>query len=677
MKCPTREELDYYFYGESENTAEIKKHADSCDNCNQALTRLTVESREIERIMKNIPIPPARQITLQDIKKSQPKSRLLPVAIGLAACLVAFILLFLFQNRPIQKEFIGSVDGKQIMAGQVVSSEFQSLKVVMDGKEVKLRSSSTVTFINKENIELQKGAVTVDIQKKSDFEVKTQLGTATAKGTKFETSLNGIMKVTVFSGIVEISNSAGSIQINPDETGIIEGQNAPRKIKIPSMQDVKNLIVRLNDPDINKQREALINLENYILEEAITKQVLKIRLTTLKEVIIQTTDKAIRESLSIVLAVIFKQMLDNITDKKVKEGIVFAIDELTKGSWDKFTSPLKARYHHSCVNWEVSIVIFGGLDENNNPLKDGAIYNLEDEEWTMIKENPFGTRESYCSALFKDKLIIWGGSRNGTASNDGEIYDLINNEWQSIPKAPIEKRINPTAVISNAKMFIFGGSNPDLSQMFNDGAIFDIEKQTWTRIENCPLNGRSSHYMLTIGDKIFIFGGKGPNGKIFNDGAIYDITKNEWKQIKKCPLEKRLNSCAVHLPTVDKILIWGGIGTSDNYSNDGAIYNISDDSWTKTSKSPLEPRANFNANHYYNAIVIWGGEDKKQALNNGAIYDFERDNWKPLEKSNIESRNEHSAVRYGNKVVIWGGRNISGKCFNDGAILELPIIWDR
>ena len=70
-------------------------------------------------------------------------------------------------------------------------------------------------------------------------------------------------------------------------------------------------------------------------------------------------------------------------------------------------------------------------------------------------------------------------------------------------------------------------------------------------------------------------------------------------------------------------------------------------------------------------VIIWGGSGKSD----GAIYDLRKGSWHDLKDSPIVGRDKHIAVVIGKKLIIWGGYG-DVRTYNDGAIYELPVIWE-
>jgi len=107
-------------------------------------------------------------------------------------------------------------------------------------------------------------------------------------------------------------------------------------------------------------------------------------------------------------------------------------------------------------------------------------------------------------------------------------------------------------------------------------------------IKGCPIKGRTSSTAILWKEKLIIWGGVGGTLIFYNDGAIYDIEKGTWQEMKESPISGRVNYGWVH--SGKRIIIWGGADGGTTYYNDGAIYDIERGTWTKMKDAPIEGR---------------------------------------------------------------------------------------
>lgn len=195
------------------------------------------------------------------------------------------------------------------------------------------------------------------------------------------------------------------------------------------------------------------------------------------------------------------------------------------------------------------------------------------------------------------------------------------------------------------KFVIWGGGTLDSSQKYNDGAIYDVDADKWTKMPDCLVEGRYKPLNLIVGDNILIWGGSDDSSgdsKYRNDGAVYNLKDNKWTKMPDCPIKGRYNPSIVTLK--DEVIIWGGnpssrITSEKNYHNDGAIYYIKDNKWRIMEKCPIVGRTENAAIVSEDNLYIWGGTGGTwEYYNNGAIYSISKNTWKTMEKSPLSGR---------------------------------------
>lgn len=536
----------------------------------------------------------------------------------------------------------------------------------MDGKTIEIKPQSELKFIDKQKVELKAGSAVFDIFKKSNFEVTTKLGTARAKGTRFEVKMLQAMIVTVFSGIVELSNEAGTQTVYENETSMIDTNSPPVKIISDKLQELRDLIKKLSDNDPTVRDNAHEKILKLVKGEA-------------------KPDLLVKE---------IEKSIDDTKEEEVKTRLASIMTAIKMGKWTMLeASSLDARGRHTAILSGQKMIIWGGIGSDKSSFNDGEIYDFAQGKWSKIKECPIEKRHNHTAVLYGENMIIWGGASGGTAFNDGAIYDIKNTDWKKQSDSPISERSLHTAAVIGDKMVVWGGCNAKGIKAFKDGTIYDISKDSWEKIDECPLDGRLCHTAVVIGDKMIVWGGiSNRDGKTaFSDGAIYDSLKNNWVKMTKSPLEGRAAHTAVVLG--DKVIIWGGWGDKKSF-NDGAIYDVSKDSWQKMSKSFLDGRYFHTAVLSQEKMIVWGGlhqrpfdyfkvlKDEK-IFDDGAIYDIATDKWIKIANSSLKKRFKHTAVISDNKMIIWGGigtgaaHGFNRDAYNDAEVFELPIVWEN
>lgn len=104
------------------------------------------------------------------------------------------------------------------------------------------------------------------------------------------------------------------------------------------------------------------------------------------------------------------------------------------------------------------------------------------------------------------------------------------------------------------------------------------------------LVARSKAASVAIGKSVFIWGGLNPEGVALNNGAIYDPTSDSWTSLPPDPgsPSPRIMATAVWTGEAsNKVIVFGGTDASGGMVfNNGAVYDVRDNSWTTLMPSP-------------------------------------------------------------------------------------------
>jgi N-acetylneuraminic acid mutarotase len=192
-------------------------------------------------------------------------------------------------------------------------------------------------------------------------------------------------------------------------------------------------------------------------------------------------------------------------------------------------------------------------------------------------------------------------------------------------------------------MIVWGGAwrAGNASIWLDDGAAYDPAGDEWRRIANSPLSPRSESVVAWTGKEMLVWGGQKQGsltgfGDEFSDGALYDPAKNSWKPMTKWPLAERYGARAVW--TGSRLVVWGGAsdaaGEDPPPLADGAVYDPSDNRWSKMADSLLGGRiAPLGGSRGGSALFSWGpGEvrdGRRVALSDSALYDPAKNRWSP------------------------------------------------
>lgn len=176
------------------------------------------------------------------------------------------------------------------------------------------------------------------------------------------------------------------------------------------------------------------------------------------------------------------------------------------------------------------------------------------------------------------------------------------------------------------------------------------------------------HTMEWIGSKLFLFGG-GTSGTHNPNNFSMAIGDGFWGVTSATGLlSGREDHTSVVTPS-GKMIIWGGVGTSNSFQSSGSIYDTVLDTWTPTTSSSYPTaRAGHTAVAAGEDMIIWGGYDSGlTALGTGKI--LSSNTWLPM-ATGPTPRIGHCAVWTGSKMIIWGGTDGASTNYNDGQVYD-------
>ncbi len=140
------------------------------------------------------------------------------------------------------KNWLPAAEGQEIVYGDRLQTKDSGRVEVTftDGSVVFLGKDSEIEFIDEKNKEEKKktsiflylGSILNTVNKGTQYEVETIHALATVKGTYYEAvSDQDQSSFTIKDGVVVIENELGEVEVNADETGIVNQGQSPFKRK--------------------------------------------------------------------------------------------------------------------------------------------------------------------------------------------------------------------------------------------------------------------------------------------------------------------------------------------------------------------------------------------------------------------------------------------------------------
>ncbi|ODV89918.1 hypothetical protein CANCADRAFT_31017 [Tortispora caseinolytica NRRL Y-17796] len=206
-------------------------------------------------------------------------------------------------------------------------------------------------------------------------------------------------------------------------------------------------------------------------------------------------------------------------------------------------SPPAPRIGHSCVLVDNAFIVYGG-DTKQHPTDkldtDLHVLNTLTRQWRTIKipetAHP-GGRYGHSLCSLGSKLYLFGGQRDSEFFNDIYEFDLENlltsksqGEWVLLPvsgNAP-NPRTNHSMIIYRNTLILFGGT--DSVNWFNDVWCFDLSTSQWTEISTAgfvpvPCEG---HTAALVDDAMYVLGGRSAESEDLNLLSALKLSSMRW-----------------------------------------------------------------------------------------------------------------------------------------------------
>ena len=307
---------------------------------------------------------------------------------------------------------------------------------------------------------------------------------------------------------------------------------------------------------------------------------------------------------------------------------------------------------HVAVRVENHIIVFGGVDENNDLLSFRNIwmYNVYTEEWGkhVIPDGIIPPGAVYPGAVvIKGDIYMFGGSEYIHEWNNftNAMWKLTRTpkccfEWRKGKERAKKKTPSPRNSHSvweyKGQLWTFGGEGPPLKGYLNNHGHFSgncgiIPGQNNQLLCYYPLTEdwrnlkpsgtipkpRTRQASTIIGDKVWIYGGESAN-RIYDELYLLNMVSLTWTKIQSGQLKPRCRyMCSLTAVTENQIVLHGGLSTSNEILNDTWIFDVSSLSWKNYEASKCKPRCGHTGNVGINSGIIGVGGETEAWDENG------------------------------------------------------------
>ena len=277
------------------------------------------------------------------------------------------------------------------------------------------------------------------------------------------------------------------------------------------------------------------------------------------------------------------------------------------------------------------VIMFGG-DSSNDYLNDTWAYDPTANTWTnLAPAGPLPKPRRYQTMAYDsahDQIIMFGGfGQSGTGNDtngyfyDTWAYDPTVNTWTQLhPSRVPPPRLGGSMAYDSAhsKVLMFGGFSP-LDGVLFDTWSYDPSANTWTQLH--PLTAPASRYNASmaydsIEGKVILFGGLGNKTLYLSDTWAYDPTANTWTNLAPtgpvpAAREKQVMA-SVSTLTGEKMIMFGGLNSSDSAMSDTWSYDPTTNSWADLAPAGPVPVArdlhSMASDTIHHKIILFGGE---------------------------------------------------------------------
>ncbi len=304
------------------------------------------------------------------------------------------------------------------------------------------------------------------------------------------------------------------------------------------------------------------------------------------------------------------------------------------------------------------MIVWGGFGGGGTGyLNTGAKYNPSTDSW--VATSTIGApdaRDNNTAAWTGIEMIVWGGSIVGPPTNTGARYNPGTDSWTitSTANAPTG-RLYHTAVWSGSEMIVWGGYG--VTGFLNTGGRYNPNTDSWTTTSTIGApDARDTNTAMWSGSEMIVWGGA-VRGHFVNTGGRYNPSTDSWTATSTINAPTaRANHTAVW--TGSEMIVWGGVSDTSDL-NTGGKYNPRTDNWTATSTINVPTaRVAHTAVWTGNEMIVWGGFDNESFnySNTGARYDPSTDSWTATSTSHVpRARSGHTAIWTGSEMIVWGG----------------------
>src|SRR6266545_345997 len=324
------------------------------------------------------------------------------------------------------------------------------------------------------------------------------------------------------------------------------------------------------------------------------------------------------------------------------------------------------------------ILVAGGADAAGAGLRQSAVYDLAQEEWSATALLGTARQLPALALLPSGKVLATGGISGpaGAPLATAEVFDPATNTWQATAHGMAVGRFGHSATtLSNGLVLVAGGSGQRPGGgvvALRSAELFDPADETWEAVELDMTDARTGHTAIALqdGKKVLVCGGSVPVGTADQADLafceLYDATAAAWT-----PTGTMRHARSAHTATAlsaTSVLVAGGRapgasgdGEFDPFARATAeVYDLGSGAWQDVAAMPAGRAFHRAVPLGAGKVLVIGGasHEDNEAGYRGALQ-YAAGAWTTF-AGLVVGRWAFAAAASGTKVLVAGGVTRTG-----------------
>lgn len=256
-----------------------------------------------------------------------------------------------------------------------------------------------------------------------------------------------------------------------------------------------------------------------------------------------------------------------------------------------------------------NVLIAGGFD-SRKPTASAEIFDARTRTFKAV-ENMKIARGGHVGTLLNDGRVLISGSETG--EKEIEIFDEKNGSFSIVGKMSVSRLAHTSTLLNDGKVLIAGGSYDH--NLTKNAEIFDPVSNKFSAAEEMPVPRHKHAAILLDNGNVLIVGGsdeKDWNGQ-YASSVIYESKKGKFRALKNMNVSRfKIASALSRLPD-GNILISGA-------NEQAEIFDYKKEAFTLVSGKMDDPRFYTTATILKDGRVLIIGGYNRAIKNNGSVW---------------------------------------------------------